>query len=304
MTLERGNIRQRVLATTSLFLLAFVLFATAASAADQGAERRRPARLAYCADRNGFHEPRPALKADDAAWNHNLSSNWGIDGEIFAVTPYEDGVVVAGDFVYADNVLANGIAYFDGTTWSAMGSGVDGEIYAIEVVGGVIYAGGDFSMIDGSPAANLAEWTGTGWSTGLGEVNGPVYDIGSLNGDLAIVGEFSSISGIDCNRLAIRQGNGWFSLNFDGSWTVETIYEDVVETGVEPDIVTTVTLYIGGDQLASWDETNGWAYFDVDGHINSIIRHDVGLLAGGHMSLVGGFPCLNSAVWNGEDWSG
>ena len=81
MTLERGNIRQWHLATGLLFLLAVTtLLATVAIAVAEPSERHRPARLSFSSDRHGYVDPPQALKADDAAWNHGASNNWGIDG--------------------------------------------------------------------------------------------------------------------------------------------------------------------------------------------------------------------------------
>ena len=73
-----------------------------------------------------------------------------------------------GSFTNAGGVLANNIAKWDGTTWSALGTapdfGVSNTVNALAVDGGNLYAGGNFTTAGGVPVNRIAKWDGTAWS--------------------------------------------------------------------------------------------------------------------------------------------
>src|SRR5690606_3458961 len=70
---------------------------------------------------------------------------------------------------------ANGIARWNGSSWSTLGSGVTNPpgggsvlVSALTVfddgTGPALHVGGYFGLAGGQPAANLAKWTGSAWS--------------------------------------------------------------------------------------------------------------------------------------------
>jgi hypothetical protein len=75
-----------------------------------------------------------------------------------AVMPDGD-LIVGGSFTSAGDVSANGIARWDGTAWSTLGT-VTSFVRALAVMpNGDLVAGGWFTMASGAPAVNLARWT-------------------------------------------------------------------------------------------------------------------------------------------------
>jgi len=56
-------------------------------------------------------------------------------------------------------VQANGVAVWDGVSWSALGSGLNGRVEDLEIWDGRLYAGGAFTMAGGNPAHHFAWWT-------------------------------------------------------------------------------------------------------------------------------------------------
>ena len=96
---------------------------------------------------------------------------WGV-----ALTNYDAKLIVVGDFDSAGTVAAIGIASWDGSSWSPLGSGIGlGEDrYAqalIEYENSLIVAG-SFDTAGGKPCANLARWTKTSCCVGgRGDVN-------------------------------------------------------------------------------------------------------------------------------------
>ena len=69
-----------------------------------------------------------------------------------------------GQFETAGGTPANGIAKWNGSSWSALGSGMNGWVYALAVSGSDLYVGGDFTTAGGSAANYIAKWNGSSWS--------------------------------------------------------------------------------------------------------------------------------------------
>ena len=67
---------------------------------------------------------------------------------------------LVGDFTFAGNVIANHIARWNGSQWSALGAGMNSRVFTLLVSGGGLYAGGDFTTAGGNPANYIAQWDG------------------------------------------------------------------------------------------------------------------------------------------------
>lgn len=115
---------------------------------------------------------------------YNIGSTGALGGAVYAVKVLEDGVscVIGGAFTWVDGQLANGVAYFNGSTLQPMGSGVSGgAVRAIaQDADGSILVGGAFTSAGGlTTAARLARWIGNNeggaWThTDLGSFSGSV----------------------------------------------------------------------------------------------------------------------------------
>jgi hypothetical protein len=92
----------------------------------------------------------------------------GISGVIFAVTVFNDQLIVGGYFDVAGGAIAQNAAAWNGTSWLPLGSGVNGDVEALTIYGGQLIAGGNF--------------------TG-------VYALTVYDGDLIAGGEFETASG-------------------------------------------------------------------------------------------------------------
>jgi hypothetical protein len=100
-------------------------------------------------------------------------------------------------FTGAGGLLANRVARWDGSTWSALGSGLNHWTFSMCVFddgsGPALYASGDFTTAGGVPASRIARWDGTSWSAmggGLDEHGWSmdVFDDGSGPGPALYVG--------------------------------------------------------------------------------------------------------------------
>ncbi len=102
----------------------------------------------------------------DANW---ISMNPGIpgaDGPVNAAVADGSGnLYVGGLFTVVGDVVANDIAKWDGTRWTALSSGMNGRVAALAVSGTKLYAGGYFTTAGGSPANYIALWDGSSWTT-------------------------------------------------------------------------------------------------------------------------------------------
>ncbi|MCC5787990.1 MAG: hypothetical protein JJU33_14960 [Phycisphaerales bacterium] len=129
----------------------------------------------------------PALYVGHSSWPSDFIERWdgaswwpvgtGVSGgSVFALKVFDDGtgpaLYAGGEFSEAGGNPASGIARWDGTAWTPLGTGVGGgqfaEVYALEVfddgTGPALYAGGVFTEAGGNPASNIARWDGAAWS--------------------------------------------------------------------------------------------------------------------------------------------
>jgi hypothetical protein len=85
--------------------------------------------------------------------------------DVYALALDGSGKLYAGGYFFtAGGVIANGIAVWDGSSWSALGSGMGGtdypDVYALALDGsGNLYAGGQFTTAGGKPSSYIARWS-------------------------------------------------------------------------------------------------------------------------------------------------
>ena len=215
-----------------------------------------------------------------ARWD---GSNWselgsGIGGTFFyvaALAVYDDGdgpaLYVGGSFTTAGGGAANGIARWDGTTWTPLGSGLDYEAYDLEVfddgTGPQLFVAGLFSTAGGGAANNIASWDGSSWSALGAGTDGAVFDMAVYDDGsgaaLYAGGSFTTAGGGAANRIARWDGS---SLSALGSGI-----------GGTNDYVFALTVY---------DDGSGTS-----------------LYACGSITTAGGVAAAGIARWDGSSWS-
>jgi hypothetical protein len=120
------------------------------------------------------------VSANNIAVFNEISGTWnplgsGINGTVDVIVVTTNGVAyVGGDFTTAGGVTVNGIAKWNGTTWSALGSGVTGTgagpsgdptVNSLVMNGTNLYVGGSFTNAGGVYAQGIAVWNGSTWSS-------------------------------------------------------------------------------------------------------------------------------------------
>jgi uncharacterized repeat protein (TIGR01451 family) len=224
----------------------------------------------------------PAIaKWTGTAWQalgSGLSSSSGTPQvDAIAVDPVSGGVYAGGNFADADGITANGIAVWNGSTWSPLGTGLlwngfAAYVYAMVYVNNTLYVGGNFTQAGSTKVDALAEWHNGTWSSvgGAGVATsagyaGTVYAMtrNPATGTLYVGGAFAQAGG-----------------SFTAGGTV---------TGAAP------ALNIAAFNGTSWNGLGA----GLQGTVRGLTDWQGHLFASG--TLGGTIPVI--ATWTGSEWS-
>jgi hypothetical protein len=243
------------------------------------------------------------------AWTPLLqgSAN-GVNGNVYAITTYNNKVVVAGGFSQAGSTNARNIAMWDGSTWQAFGSGIGTStdtVYSLCVYNGNLYAGGNFLTAGGSPAVNIAMWNGSAWYALATGVDSEVRAMLVFNSTLVVGGDFEDKG----NKIAGWNGTAWstFGAGFNSSggtkvYSLAIFNSQLIAAGrmQQSGAVTNlnnISVWNGSiwQGLGTGIGTSGDRVFALT-VLNST------LIAGGRFATAGGSPANNIARWTGSAW--
>jgi hypothetical protein len=277
----------------------------------------------------------------DGAGDGALRTMYGVSGLAVSGTK----LYAVGGFSYASNggalvPQAAGIAQWNGSSWSALGTGTNGSlngaVYAIAVNGTEVYVGGAFTDVMDQgvllPAADyIVKWDGTHWSAlgsngaGDGALNGWVNEILIDGSKVYVAGSFTDVNNNGsvlnaADRLALWNGSNWSALGSgaggDGAIT-DSIGAMAVKDG---------DLYVGGwfedvagitaaDFIAKWDGVN-WSALGSNGagegslsvSVNGLAFYGPDLFASGQFENVNNKGQVLTAAdylakWDGANWS-
>ena len=124
----------------------------------------------------GIPEADYLAKWNGSAWSalgSNGSGGAAMGGDVRAIAAAGNGdIYAAGNFSNAGGVAtADGVARWNGTTWSGLGSNGSGDgavstmVSAVAVSGTTVYIGGGFTNVAGIATADyVAKWNGSTWS--------------------------------------------------------------------------------------------------------------------------------------------
>ncbi len=265
-------------------------------------------------------------KWDGASWSILGVVGSTMQDTVRAIAVYDDGsgpaLYAGGDFDTASGMTVNGIAKWDGASWTSLGSGVTGGIdpgvYALTVFddgdGPALYAGGRFSLAGGMTASRIARWDGIGWSKlGNGrshQVNALVVHDDGSGPALYVGGNFTQLGQ---NHVARWDGSSWSALGsgMSGGSAPTVSALTVHDDGSGP------ALYAGGSftsaggtaasSIAKWDGSS-WSALGsgTSGSVDALASFDRGdgaeLVMGGDYLSAGGVNASYIAEWNGASW--
>jgi len=228
----------------------------------------------------------------------------GIDGPVYTLLLHQGVLYVGGDFLFAGSTLANNIAQWDGTTWSALETGTAGPVYAMTVRADQLIVAGGFRSAGPEVARNIAQWglASATWSR-LGDYEGfndTVYALATIGGDVYIGGRFTrTVAGTPVNASRVARWNG-ARMQAVGSG---------VDRPVRAMAVRDTMLFVGGEflqaggtaalRIATW---NGSAWEPLgagfNGDVRSILADSHGLVVGGGFTMSGASSMRHIAQWN------
>ena len=252
--------------------------------------------------------------------------------------PDAPSLYVGGEFLYAHDVPASGIARFDGTSWHALGSGLSGSggfRPSVEAIAEFdedgsgpnpprLFATGWIGLAGGTSVSNIARWDGIAWSDVGGGINGQGLALAVFDEDgggpgapaLFVGGWFSDAGGTPVSNIARWNGTSWSAVGGGAGSTVTVLH--VADLGTGP------SLYVGGffsspgARIARWNGTS-WSTLGtgLNGGIGgpavySIHAADLDgagpapklLYVGGRFATAGAASSKSVAAWNGTSWSG
>lgn len=202
----------------------------------------------------------------------------GPNSTVNAMQVWNGALYVAGQFTALNvsnsgtSVVANRVARWDGTQWSAVGGGLDAPAQALRVVAGHLYAAGAFTLAGGVPAKHVARWDGSNWT---GFDSGPagfparVLDLVQTAQGFAVAGEFGWIASTAAPATPMRVVNSVAEFR-DGQWR-------------------------------SWGSADGLA-MGANWIINASAHYQGQLYVGGHFTAIGGIAANHLARWDGQRW--
>jgi hypothetical protein len=165
-----------------------------------------------------------ALSSDGASlhsgglvgWNGQswvLIGDAGVKGIVTVCRALGSKLYIAGRFRGVGSLQAEGLAVYDGTRWTTVGTnGVSGGLVnTLAFMHGDLYVGGTFSKIGNTSAAGLAKWDGRRWS-GVASFNGDVRTMAVYAESILVGGDFTLVDGVAVNNIARYFSGKWTSI--------------------------------------------------------------------------------------------
>ncbi len=261
----------------------------------------------------------PASLACNPAWQPTFPGQAGATASVRALAVFDDGagpaLCAGGGFVTAGGLSVNGIARWNGSAWSALGSGVtNGAVHTLlgfdDGSGPALYAGGDFEMMDGQFALGLAKWDGTSWIP-LGSATGfdfrTLAAFGDSGGPALYAGGYFPGLGTHIRK---SQSAAWTTPDggTDGEVDALVVFDDGSGEALYVGGYFTLAGGIAATNIARWDgETWRALGSGIGGQVDALCTFDDGsgpaLYAAGSFTSAGGVSANRIAKWNGSAWS-
>jgi trimeric autotransporter adhesin len=257
---------------------------------------------------------------DGGAW-HALGA--GMTGDSFTSDGFVQSIAILGSRVYAGGVFltaggvaVKGLAAWDGSTWTPLGSGVvwgeggGGSVRALAVGGSDLYVGGDFYGAGELAVTRVARWDGEAWHPlGMG-IEGEVFAVSSIDGNVFIGGSFTTAGGLSCPRIVVWDGEKMTAVGngIEGDGTDTAVHAIAKYRGAI--VVAGAFATAGGvtvNNIAAWDGTSwsslGGGVTGTMAQVNALaVLNDI-LYVGGQFTSAGGVTTGGLARWNGSSWS-
>lgn len=226
----------------------------------------------------------------------------------------KDQLYVAGSFIFAGGVRANGIAQWDGKAWSGLTAGITGlrTVHALALDAQDNLYSAETYMPNFTFQRRVAKWDGSQWTTISDNLAFPLDALHVTDdGTLYASGDFRPSGALTPDHRVVKwDGNQWVIVG-QFNWSIHAL----LSTGPN-------TLYAGGrfDQvngttskhMAQWNGTSWSALGAGIENGNVFYDHNVATLllgkagafyAGGNFQKSGETQLNHLAAWDGSTWS-
>jgi hypothetical protein len=227
----------------------------------------------------------------------------------------------AGDFDSAGDVVASGVARWDGQLWHSLGTTDLNNLITTLACdsSGNLYAGGDFDSIGGIVSRGIAKWNGSSWeamNTGMQRMYVSAIVCRSTS-SVYVGGYFDTVNTLPIHILAEWDGTTWHSLGTGFPLRQRTSLTSMITALL---IGKDGHLYAGGNfdtvgsvatrNIAEWDGTEwkalgpGLTLKSTSGEVQALACNDAGeIFAGGYITESGSNTSIRyCARWNGRYW--
>jgi len=230
------------------------------------------------------------------------------DRWVLTLAVYNDELIAGGWFTESGGTIVNGIARWDGVTWSPLESGVIAdfpqwaEVWSLIVFENDLFAGGHFSEAGGQGASNVARWDGQHWYSTGGIDVGSQFSTGAVtafsvwDGALFAGADISPPSGPRYGRVLRWDGHLWVPLG-DALGRIHSlaVYHDMLIAGGEQPLSGHVSTWDG----ATWTQLGG-DFKQWPPRFLTVFKDEI--IAGGGFSEAGDAPARGIARWDGNTW--
>jgi hypothetical protein len=245
----------------------------------------------------------PAIDPDDPNDPDDAYVAPGVNGPVNALAASGTTIYVGGSFTQAGRLLADNVARWNGTAWSAVGQGVGGEVMALAVSGANVYVGGQFSAAGGTvTVSHIARWNGATWDGLSNGLDGTVNALAVSGTTLYAGGQFTNAGKVPVNYIARWNGSAWSALGTGMDGEVKALAVSGTNVYAGGFFVTAGGVAAAG--IARWDGTK-WNDVGggVDGFVQALAVRGSEVFVGGGFQNAGGSSANNVARWNGASWS-
>ncbi len=251
----------------------------------------------------------------DIAWT-NLGS--GMNDWLECLLHDGTTLYAGGLFTNAGGASARGIAQWNGTSWSSLGSGLSGmnsRVAGLAHDGTNLYAGGSFTNSGGLALNRVARWNGSSWSALGSGVGAPGYsdlawDVLVAGGNLYAAGRFTNAGATAVMNIAMWDGTSWSPLGdglgqaatMDDSYDVRALAHDGTNLYAGGEFTTSGGLTV--NRVAMWNGTT-WTNLGtgLDDEVSALLHDGRNLYAAGGFHTAGGVTAHRIAMWNGTSWT-
>lgn len=244
----------------------------------------------------------------------NVSST--LPPNLYDIIQYNNEIYVSGEFNRVDDDTISGIARWNGSEWTAVGTGfttgmapIPNVMYPhqLSVYNNRLVVVGNFLQAGGATVNGIAAWDGQQWS-GFGDgFNRVAYGVEVYNGELYVGGEFTHAGTVNAAYAAKWNGSAWTDAGFGFSkvsmpgnvfiHTLKAIGGKLYVAGGYNRVTSASGTHKAGG-IVRFDGTSvDTLAGGTNGDTEAILLYQGGILAGGGFNLAGSTAVHNVALW-------